>query len=387
MSLRVVLRSVRVGALVVCASGCGGPAPCETASPWRSASDVAVSGHPIDVAIGDVDADGDLDLVTCDAREPSIRTFLGRGDGTFDAAPARPLSVRAHMLALADVDRDGDLDLVTTDHDSAGVSVALGDGAGAFVPAPGSPFEAHAGKPHNHGLAVGDVSGDGAADIVTANQEDHSVSVLLGDGAARFAPAAGSPIRLGAEPYVLRLADVDGDGRLDIVAPLIGGSAVAVLRGDGHGGFAHVPGSPFHTPERPYAITLAHADDDGRIDILAAHDDADTISVLLGAPGGTFAPAEDSPISLGQRVFVAAAARVDPDGVEQIVAGAGDRVLVLRRRAGRPLSEACRVDLEPSTPAWVVAVGDLDGDGRPDVVAPNGDAGTLAIWLSQARKR
>jgi len=128
----------------------------------------------------------------------------------------------------------GDLNVVASDHDNVGVSVPLEDGQGHFAAAAGSPFAAHGRVPHNHGLAVGDVSGDGIPDVLTSNQIDQSISVLRGDGTGRLTPAPGSPVALGAEPYSLKLADLDGDGKLDVVVPLASGRAVAVPRGAGN---------------------------------------------------------------------------------------------------------------------------------------------------------
>jgi hypothetical protein len=356
--------------------GCGPPLPL------GAPAVVAVGPHPIDVVAGDVDGDGDRDLVASLAREARMVVLLNAGDGRFTPA-AGAVAGRAHLLALADVDRDGDLDLLSSDHDSAGVSVWLGDGRGGFAAAAGSPFAAHGGKPHNHGLAVGDVSGDGAPDVVTANQEDQSASVLLGDGRGGFSAAPGSPVRLPGQPYVSRLADADGDGKLDIVVPLISAAAVAVLRGNGRGGFALAPGSPHRTLERPYAVAVADVDGDDRPDVLAAHDDSDAVSVFAAQADGRLRPAPGSPLALGTRAFVLTTADLDGDGAVEVIGGAGDRLLILVGARGRPLSTACRSDLPAS--AWTVIAADLDGDGRPDLAAPDSAANAVKIWLSSRR--
>lgn len=363
------------------ASGCAQVRRCKEPLPLRAASRVPVGQMPLDVAVGDVNGDGVMDLATADARSAAVSLVLGRGDGSF-VTPARSISVGVvpHLIAFADLDRDGDLDLVASDHDSASVAVWLGDGGGGFTPAAGSPFVAHGGKPHNHGLAVGDVSGDGFPDVITANQEDRSLSVLLGDGTGRLVPAPGSPIPLIADPYLSRLGDLDKDGHLDIVAPLVGGNALVVLRGDGKGGFSPMPGSPYRTVDRPYAVALADLDGDGNQDVLIAHDDTDKMTILLGSANGTLSPAHGSPIALGSRVFGIATGDVNGDGAIDVLAGAGDTVIVLVAQPGRSLSEACRSDLPVSS--WTVNAGDLDGDGRLDVVAPDARTNEISVWIS-----
>jgi hypothetical protein len=371
--------------LAALAAGCAQVRTCRDPLPFGPAMSLATGQLPLDVATGDLDGNGAIDLVTADARQGSLSVWLNRGAGVFEAAPARPGPVNAHLVAIADLDRDGDLDLVATDHDTAGVGVWLGDGRGAFTAAPGSPFMAHGGTPHNHGLAAIDVSSDGVPDVITFNQEDRSVSVLLGDGAGGFAPASGSPLDVGADPYVGRAADVDGDGKVDLVAPLIGGAAVALLRGDGQGGFVQAPGSPYATLDRPYAALVSDLNGDSRPDVVLAHDDTDRITVLLGEAGGRLTPAEGSPFALGARVFGMAAADINGDGTLEILAGAGDRILMLfQDRAARGWG-FCRGPDLTAAQSWTVTTADLDGDGRPDVIAPDAITHQLKIWLSSKR--
>jgi hypothetical protein len=352
--------------------------PCEQPLAFRPLESVPVGRLPVEVVAGDVDGDGVLDLVSADARAPSVSVLFGRGDATFTAT--RSLPITAHLLALADVDRDNDLDIVGTDHDTAGVTVWIGAGNRTFAAAEGSPFTALEGPPHNHGLGVADVSGDGFLDIVTANQKDQSVSVLLGDGAGKFAPANSSPIRLGAEPYISRIGDIDGDQKLDIVVPLISGSALVVLRGDGKGGFAHAPGSPYETIDRPYSVAVGDLNADGRADVVVAHDDTDKISVFLGQTSGALAQAEGSPMSLGARLFGMAIADLNGDGAVEVIGGAGDRLIILVQQPGRNISEACISEVTPLQQGWSVTVADLDRDGQPELIAPDALPDLVKIW-------
>jgi VCBS repeat protein len=361
---------------------------CAKASPFLRATSVPVGLHPIDAAIGDVDADGILDLISANARAKTLSVLLGRGDGSFAPAPGSPIPLAAnpHLLAVADVDRDGHLDVLATGHDHPGVFVWLGDGHGGFTAAPGSPYLAHGAeiRAHNHGLSVGDVSGDGVPDVITANDGNGSISVLVGDGTGRFSPAPGSPIPVGAEPYACALAGLDGDAFPDAVVPLVGGGSVAVLRGNGKGGFTPAAGSPYATIARPYAVAIADLDGDGRQDILIAHDDTDRLTILAGGDGGRLTPSAGSPISLGHRVFRMATADVNRDGAIDVVAGAGDRVLLLLAQPGGNLARASRVEL-PTGQTWTVAIGDLDRDGKPDLVAPDATTDTLRLWMSSPR--
>jgi hypothetical protein len=343
---------------------------------------IPVGEQPLDVAIGDVNGDGALDIASADAKSARVTVALGRGDGTFqETTRAVDVGLKPHLVALADLDRDRDLDLIATDHDSAFVAVWLGDGRGGFASAPGAPFRAHDGKPHNHGLLVADVSSDGIADVITTNQEGQSVSVLLGDGTGRLTSAAASPVVLGADAYPSAIADLDGDGKLDLAVPLVGGTAVAVLRGDGKGGFLPMPGAPYATLARPYSIRPLDIDLDGSLDLLVAHDDTDSVTVLRGGANGRFTPAQGSPFSAGARLFGMAPFDVNRDGAMDLVAGAGNVVLALMARKGSALPQVCRTDLAVNS--YTVKVADLDRDGRLDIVAPDAKANVVRVWTSR----
>lgn len=364
-------------ALGAVSGACPGPAEVRT-GPQRSQA-VAVGAQPTYIAAGDLDRDGALDLVSANGRGRSISIRLQR-KGAWVQAPGDPLAVplEPHLVALGDLDRDGDLDLLATAHDSPSVFAWLGDGTGRFAPAPGSPVPVFAvPRPHNHGLAVGDLDGDGDADVVVADQDARAVGVLLAVDGGRLVPSQASPVSLGAQPYPPALGDLDGDGRLDLVVPLIGDQAVAVLLGDGGGGFRPGPGSPLHTEwPRPYGIILGDLDRDGALDVIASHDDTDEVSVLLGDGRGGLRAAPGSPVALGLRIWHGATADVDGDGALDLVA-AGSGSLVIARGDGR--GGLAAPHREPAR-GWTAIAWDLDGDGRVDIVVPDPDAGVLRVW-------
>jgi hypothetical protein len=268
-------------------------------------SPFAVGSQPSAVAVGDVNGDGKADAVVANGGDDNVTVLLSDGRGGLRNAPDSPFAAgpKPHLIVLGDVNSDGRLDCAVTEHDSTEVRVFLGKGDGRFGRAPGSPVVAHSGKAHNHGLSFADVNRDGALDIITSNQDDNSVSVLLGDGKGGFTPAAKSPFLVGRSPYPHELGDVDGDGKPDIVAPNVRGTSMSVLLGDGKGGFLPAAGSPVQVPARPYHAGLGDVNNDGKLDAILSHDDVSFVSVLLGDGRGGFRAAPGSPVDLGARAW------------------------------------------------------------------------------------
>jgi len=197
----------------------------------------------------------------------------------FVAAPGSPIAVAGgpQNVGVGDVNGDGKPDLVVPCAKKQ-TAVLLGDGRGGFRPAPGSPFDTAAAGPFY--VALGDVNGDGKPDVVATHDDDGRVSVLLGDGRGRFAPAPKSPFDLGSRAWGVVVADVNRDGRADLVAAADEG--VRVLLGDGRGSFRPAPGSPFPAGKGTWRLVVADLNGDGKPDIAAINFESNGVTVLLG---------------------------------------------------------------------------------------------------------
>jgi hypothetical protein len=343
-----------------------------------------IGGRPNDIAVADYNKDGKLDIVTCNDGD-TLMVLMGNGRGGFAPAPGSPINVAAHMISVGDVNNDGNIDLALTHHDSFGVIVLLGAGDGRFAPAPASPFTAHQGtKAHNHGLVLSDLNSDGNLDITTSNQNDNSVSVLLGDGRGGFTPAPGSPFAVGRAPYPHAVGDVNGDGKLDIVTPNVGSNNVTVLLGNGRGSFTAAANSPYAVATRPFYIAIGDVSGDAKPDLMTTHDDINLMTTLLGDGRGGFSAAPASPFDLGRRAYKLVAADVNRDGRADLIIGteASDSVTVLlgserggyTHAAGSPYTAG-------RNPR--VAIGDVNGDGKPDIITANNGSGDITVLLSK----
>ena len=243
-------------------------------------SAVDQADSPTSVAVGDFNGDGVLDLAVTVARSTiarpvapaSILVFLGKGDGTF-LAPVSSNSpvVSIWSLVTGDFNKDGKADVAAINSSGSlapdQVLVFLGQGDGTFASA-----QTYSAGVQAAALAVGDFNQDGAADISIANQA--GISLLLGNADGTMAPGISIPFPPGISPVVLIAADLNGDGKLDLVA------GDAVLLGHGDGTFA----APLVLPNGAGpSLTVGDINGDGIPDIISS----DGI-VLIGQGDGTF---------------------------------------------------------------------------------------------------
>lgn len=350
-------------------------------------SPIAVGTQPLDIALADLNDDGSLDMVTANIASKDVTVLLNNGRGHFSASPMSPAATGlvSHLVAVADFNGDRRPDLAVTAHGSNGVAVLLGDGKGGFTAAPGSPFAAlQTDSPHNHGLVLGDMNADGHCDIVTANSDDNSVSVLLGDGRGGFSPAVGSPFAVGRRAYMPAIGDVNGDGQLDVTVPNFGDATVSVLLGRGASALRAAPGSPVSVHPSPYCTALGDINADSALDLVVSHDDTTRIVVLLGDGAGGFAKAPGSPVDAGQRGYQLRLVDVNADGRTDLITGtAGSSVAVLLGDGHGGFETAPGSPFAVGTGPWGVEVGDVNGDDKLDIVTSNQQSNSISILLGQ----
>jgi hypothetical protein len=348
-------------------------------------SPLSVPGGGHAFVIGDVNADAKPDLLVCGGT--SLTVMLGDGRGRFTPTASGPsaLAHGAGEMVVGDFNHDGKLDWAGAHHDHYDVVVMLGRGDGRFTAAPGSPFVSRAPgkKPHTHGLVAGDMNGDGILDLVTANNEDDDVSVLLGNGRGGFAPAPKSPFPVGRSPYPLALVDVNGDGQLDVVAPNTppGTRTLTMLFGDGRGALSPAPRSPFRTAGNPYYVAAGDLDGDRKPDLIATHNGDSQVTILLQRDEGRFEPAGVSPLELGARAWGIVALDLNRDGHVDLAAARQDAVAVFFGDGRGGFKPAIGSPFPSGRGTWRLGVADFDGDGKLDIAAGNVESDDISVLL------
>ena len=267
---------------------------------------IPLTNKPSNLALADVNKDGRLDLIVVSDEARTVDVMLGQqGDVPFraptgSAATARPVQLPESPgeLVVGDVNGDGRLDLATDFHDSYNVTLLLGQADGGFALAPNSPIVMKQGQqPHTHGLGMADLNGDGKLDLASVNNADNDISVALGDGRGGFTLAPRGPFAVGPSPYPFTIGDINNDGRLDIVSnatatgpnraqQLATSRALTLLINDGQGGFRRNE-VPLRTGQ-PWSTAMGDINGDRKPDLVATHHDQSIVTVLLGDGTGGF---------------------------------------------------------------------------------------------------
>ena len=344
------------------------------------------------IAAGDLDGDGRPDALAMEYTRPELALLRGRGDGSLDAAQWLPLgSTGAQRLAVGDVHGDGWPDVITVS--SAQTLLAVGTGA-----APGSaglaaqPVALQAELASDRPSVLLDVDGDGRDDIVSVERAQ-GVLVLRSLGDSRF--AAAQAVGTVSEVRHVLGQDVDGDGRMDLLLANEAGT-LQRLPGTGGGSF----GAPQDVPLgatgqlRLYASPrLADVDGDGRADLIAAAQSnyASVVFILKGLPGGGFGSpvrlASGWPTDLGGELPTDLAVDdFNGDGRPDIAVlnsnGGFYNVTILAGQEDGSFAVSVR-HLVPWVPSRM-AVADFNGDGKPDLLmnAHMGLGGGLKVVLN-----
>jgi FG-GAP-like repeat/PASTA domain len=344
---------------VVVASSAPAPAPS-----FAEPKNYGTGPGPDALAIGELNGDGRPDLVTANGK--AISVLLNGGDGSFQAR--RDYRARGTDLAIGDLNGDGKLDLATT------FTVFLNRGDGSF----------RAGRAYPRGsggaVAIGDLNGDRKLDLAFSTG---SVQVLLNKGDGSFGAVRSYGKLDGTDS--IAIGDLNGDRTLDLAAPNNYGNTVSVFLNRGKGRFGAK--RDYRAGPGPYGIAIGDLNGDGKLDLVtpdlnSGDTGPTTSSVLLNRGDGSFR---------ARRVFQGggdiALGDLNGDRRLDLVMGGGAFVSVLLNRGDGSFQAwlnyrvQAKLDYRAVGGDWV-AIGDLNGDGKPDLATANTDVGTVSALIN-----
>jgi FG-GAP-like repeat/Abnormal spindle-like microcephaly-assoc'd, ASPM-SPD-2-Hydin len=330
---------------------------------------------PTSIGVGDFNGDGKLDLaVAASLNNTQVSIFLGNGDGTFQSPVNYEAGNGPTSVAVADFNNDGKLDLAVADAVSATVNVLLGNGDGTFQAATSYNLPEYASL-----VLVGDFNGDKIPDlaVLDATQACSCVSILLGNGDGTFQAAKNDPVTYNG---AMAVGDFNEDGKLDLVVAASAGvtSKMQIMLGNGDGTFSSGP--TYQVPASPSSLAVADFNSDGKLDIAVAGAVATQIYTFLGNGNGTM----QSPTIYTTRSgnFWITPISLTPGGPIDLISTNFNPggISLLMGSADGIFSDP--VYYPVGRESEFAAIGDFNGDGKPDIAVADFLANQAIVLLN-----
>jgi hypothetical protein len=255
---------------------------------FSTGTTLATGTGPFSIEAALINADARPDLVVTNINVDTVSVYLATGDFTFAHATGSPLTTETGPAdaRLTDLDGDDELDMaVVTATDPGLLQVFLGGGDGTFTEA-GDPYTV-GDQPQS--VESGDFDGDQFPDLVTSASFDNELSVLTGDGQGAF--TASDPIPASSIPRAVAVGRLDSDSLDDIVAAKWGSDEIQVSLSNGDGTF---DSTDYPTGTDPYDVTLADLNGDGALDIVTPDNQSHQLTIYKGATNGSGSFTQDS---------------------------------------------------------------------------------------------
>jgi hypothetical protein len=274
------------------------------------------------------------------------------------------------------------------------VVTLLGNGDGTFASAPGSPILLQyppwdtLGTPYAGPMTLGDFDNSGNLGLAVAGFQSSDATILLGKGTGAFTPSPTFTYIQNMPTSWLTSADFNGDGNLDLAAAgESNGLPVVVLLGYGGGAFTPVSSSPFGISSPVSSIAVGDFNGDGKLDLVVTEGNLvgvpNVFAVLLGNGDGTFTQAPGSPVQIGSGQNTIAVGDLNGDGkLDVMVANSSDNnVNILLGNGDGTFTQAPGSPIPVGTTPYSLALADFTGNGKLSLAVANYGDNTLTLLL------
>jgi Leucine-rich repeat (LRR) protein len=351
-----------------------------TASSFAPKVDNTTGSFPVFVTGIDLNADSKADLVlpnygNADGTSVSVlKNNSTTGIISFAGKVDFPTGSGPWSIAAGDLDGDGKPDLVIANESANTISLLRNTSTGGVISFDAKIDIASGNMPES--VFISDLDADGKPDIAVTNIAANTISVFKNKSAVgliSFNPK--SDFVTGIFPESLTVADLDGDTKPDIIIANQNSNTISVLRNTGSVGTVSFAAKiDFSTGLGPWSVAAGDFDRDGKIDLAAANNTASSVSILRNTgSAGTIAFAAKVDAATGTSPIGISICDLDGDGKADIATSNETSSLSVLRNSSSvgSLSFYPKVNYIIASGSYGLSVGDIDGDGKPDLVAAN----------------
>ncbi|CAF2417401.1 unnamed protein product [Rotaria sp. Silwood2] len=336
--------------------------------------------HPLCVAAGDFDNDGQIDIVVANYHASNINIFLGYENGSFTTQMSYSTGYQSwpSWITVGDFNRDNRLDIATSNFNKNNVVIFLGYGNGTFAPA-ATFFTGDGSIPQF--LEARDFNNDDILDIAVANYGTSNIVVLFGYGDGKFILGAAYRTGIGSAPYALAIGDFNNDTRLDIAVVNERSGDISIFLDYGKQLYAGITLYSMGFGSQPHSVATGDLNNDGLSDIIVANYGTDNVGILLGHDNGVFGPITTYSTGVGSAPYSVSLADFNNDNQLDIVVtnSKTDNIAILLGNGNGTFVIGATYSTGAGSRPYTVAVGDFNNDNIPDIAIAN--SGVNNIFL------
>lgn len=353
------------------------------------------------ILLNDVNHDGHVDLVTKHLTNRTVSVLLGDGHGRFErsAKCSMKLQFDPAWIAITNLNhgKTTALAVASKEKGSEIVRVFLNDEDGQFESVPKSQFSVPASEyGYKPTLQFVDLNEDGKVDLISANGRRDAMEIYVGAAQNQFSLVSTVKLESGNTIRSFGIGDIDGDGHLDLVTTISGSppqqqpGRLMIRRGNGKGSFADAAAPPLLVPPDPNILRVADLNGDGKCDIVLSHGRKNIVTILLNDGKGSFAPGQTLQFEAGMSAYAAALGDLNGDKYGDLVistvkdSAEYDSKIVVFLADRRGSFTATTESPSPVGPgAYTMAMGDVNEDGKLDIAVSSFESKVVTILLGQ----